>query len=249
MDQGRARIVIEHPQPEIDNGRYPIKRVVGERVTVTADIFTDGHDRVHAVVLYKGPGDREWNEAVMEPIGNDRWRAEFEALDVGKYLYTVRGWVDHFATWQAELRKRHEAGEELGVHLLTGAQHLQEAAPRCTKDDRHALEGLERILREGEDMDERVGVALSKALADLMARYPDKRFASTYPLELEVVVERPKALFSTWYERFPRSCASKPGKHGSFADCLQILPEIARMGFDVWYLPPIHPIGITNRKG
>jgi starch synthase (maltosyl-transferring) len=249
MDHGRARVVIEHPQPEIDNGRFPIKRVVGERVHVTADLFTDGHDRVRAVVLFKGPGDTVWNEAEMQPVGNDRWAAAFETLEAGIYLYTVRGWVDHFATWQADLKKRSEGEEQLDVHLLIGAEFVHDAAQHAKQDDRHALDRFEKILREADDKEERVRLAMSSSLADLMVRYPDTRFATTYPRELAVVVERPRALFSTWYERFPRSCAATPGKHGTFADCLRLLPEIVRMGFDVWYLPPIHPIGTTHRKG
>jgi starch synthase (maltosyl-transferring) len=244
--EGRKRLVIENVTPEIDCGLFSIKRVVGEKVAVTADIFADGHDAVCARILWKKQRDREWKEAPMRSVGNDRWEGEFAVQGVGIYQYTIEGWIDHFKTWQRDLRKKFDAGEDLKVDMLAGAKCVEDASQRASGQDKKQLRNFAQILRRGEDA---VSAAFSEALAGLMGKYPDRRFATAYPKDLTVVVDREKALFSTWYELFPRSCSSEPGRHGTFKDCERLLPEIARMGFDVLYFPPIHPIGKTNRKG
>jgi len=247
--EGRKRIVIENVKPEIDGGVYPIKRVTGEKVRVTADILADGHDSITARVLYKWSGDREWKEAPMYFIENDSWSGEFTVDKTGCYMYTIEGWVDHFRTWQRDTKKKADAGLKIEVEILIGLQYIKEASERAKGKDQGRLEGFSASLQKEEDALKAVSLALGEELSELMERYPDKRFATRYEKELSVVVDRQKALFSTWYECFPRSVPGKSGRHGTFQDCERILPELARMGFDVLYLPPIHPIGRTNRKG
>jgi len=246
---GRRRTVIEDVRPEIDGGRFPIKRVAGEKVVVRATVFADGHDEVRAAVLYRRAGDAVWREAPMRPLINDGWAGEFHVDEVGGYLYTVQGWVDHMETWFKDLRKKYEAGQDVRVDLLMGAALLEEAAERASDADRERVVAWAAALREDTDMSRAVALALGDELRSVLRKYPDKRLASLYHRELQVVVDRPKALFSAWYEIFPRACGLEEGKHGTFADCEALLPRIAAMGFDVLYLPPIHPIGKTRRKG
>jgi starch synthase (maltosyl-transferring) len=249
IDEGRRRVVIEAVEPQIDGGRFPVKRVVGEKILVTADIFADGHDRLAAVLRVRGPNDVEWRELPMTFVENDRWRGEFSVGEIGLYRYTIQGWVDHFATWQHDLIKRHETGQELTLHLLIGAGFVEAAAKKADRRDAKRLSEMAGTLREGTSLKQRVDLALSERLATLMAAHPDRRFATTYARELVVSVDRLRARFSSWYELFPRSWSPTPGRHGTFADCIRIVPDVAAMGFDVLYLPPIHPIGKINRKG
>jgi len=249
MNDGRKRVVIENVKPEIDGGRYPIKRVIGEGVTVTADIFTDGHDSISASLLYRSGADSGWKESPMKYISNDSWQGEFTVDHVGKYFYSVRAWVDHFTTWQKDLKKRMDAGQDLRVPLLAGIGLVKKALSTASGDDKEKLAAIIHVLEKDPGTDESASAALGDELSGLMAGYPQIELASVYVRELEVTVDIGKAGFSSWYERFPRSCSPEPGRHGTFRDCEALLPEIARMGFDVFYLPPIHPIGVTNRKG
>jgi starch synthase (maltosyl-transferring) len=246
---GRRRVVIENVDPEIDGGRFPIKRAIGENVVVTADIFADGHDSISARLLYRKQKDREWEEVPMRLMENDRWKAEFVVEEVGVYHYTVEGWVDHFGTWQRDLKKKFDSNQDVGVDLLAGAGWIEEASEKASQEERRKLLGFLNVLKKGKEMEEGVLTALSKELTEIMERYPDRKFVTAYGKELPVVVDRRRALFSSWYELFPRSCSPVPGGHGTFRDCERLLPEIAGMGFDVLYFPPIHPIGKTNRKG
>jgi starch synthase (maltosyl-transferring) len=248
-EDGRRRVVLENLKPEIDGGRFPIKRVIGERVVVTADIFTDGHDSISARLLYQGPGEKKWREAPMALIENDLWKGEFVVEEAGVHHYTVEGWVNHFKTWQRDLKKRWEAGPDVKVDLLIGAGQISETSKRASMEDQKELVNFAEMLKGRRDIEKAVSMALSEELAELMNRYPDRRFAVPYGKRLGVVVDRDKALFSAWYEIFPRSLSAKAGRHGTFRDCERILREIAGMGFDVLYLPPIHPIGRANRKG
>ncbi len=249
LNNGRNRVIIENVEPEIDAGRFPIKRVVGEKVVVLADVFADGHDAVFAKLLYKKQTDRGWKEAPMKFLENDRWQGEFTIKQLGIYFYTLEGWVNHFLTWRNDIKKKFDAGQDIKVDLLIGVELIEAAAQRAKGEDVNALSEFAETIKNEKDFAEAVEVALSRGLLAFVEKYPDKRFATRYDKELSVAVEREKARFSTWYERFPRSCSPKPGQHGTFKDCEAILPEIARMGFDVFYLPPIHPIGKINRKG
>jgi starch synthase (maltosyl-transferring) len=238
-------VVIEHVDPEIDAGRYPIKRVAGERVVVEADVFADGHDELACVLLHRAADDAEWREVPMRPLVNDRWRGEFRVEALGCHRYTLEAWIDHFHTWSRDLVRRLEAGQDVEVDLQIGARLVAEVARRAQGEDAEALREAARALtaRRGER------TALSTDLAELMARYPDRAAATRYDRELQVQVNRPRARFSAWYELFPRSASQEPGRHGTLKDVEGRLPYVAEMGFDVLYLPPIHPIGRTYRKG
>ncbi len=249
VEEGRRRAIIEGVQPEIDCGRFPIRRTVGEKVTVEADIFTDGHDVVSARLLHRPARHAEWSEVPMESLVNDRWRGEFAVYELGQYRYTLQAWVDHFKTWQRDLGKKVDAGQEVSVELRMGAQLVEESALRASEADASRLRQYAHDLRMEVSSAERVQRALSEDLCRLMASYPDRRFATTYSRELAAEVDRERARFSSWYELFPRSTSPKPRGHGSFKDVEARLPYVAELGFDVLYLPPIHPIGHTFRKG
>jgi starch synthase (maltosyl-transferring) len=249
---GRQRVVIDRVRPEIDGGRFPIKRTTGETVAVEADVFTDAHDVLGCLLLHRDERAAAWSETAMEPLGNDRWRAAFTVGTVGRWRYTVTSWVHPFRTWRRDLRKRVEARQDVAIELLAGAALIQEAAERSRaagrKSDARALAGLARALEQAGDDPGRLRLALDDELGQLMDRHTDRAHASTYR-ELEVVVDRERARFSTWYEMFPRSASAVPGRHATLREAAQRLPYVAGMGFDVLYLPPIHPIGTTHRKG
>jgi len=249
--EGRARVVIAGVQPEIDDGCFPIKRTVGEKVVVEADIFADGHDALAATLLYRHEADKEWTQVPLQPVVNDCWRGEFLVLKLGHYRYTVQAWVDRFASWRRDLAKRIEAGQDITVELLIGAGLIEEAISRAATEDARKLQEWVAVLRQAQksQLSAKVQLALAEELGPLVEKYPDRQLAMTYEKEFTVAVEREKARFSAWYEMFPRSCAREPGRHGTFRDCEACLPYIAEMGFDVLYLPPIHPIGRTYRKG
>jgi starch synthase (maltosyl-transferring) len=226
------RVVIRGVEPELECGRFPIKRVEGENVIVEADIFADGHDSIAAVVRYRHENDEAWSEVSMEELGNDRWRAEFPVQMLGQYIYTISGWIDSFQTWYHDFLKRVAAGQDVTVDLEIGTSLLEAAAERADGDAAQKLKGAATRLQTAD---------VSEQLAALASAYADRENATHYK-ELRVTVDTIKARFSTWYEMFPRSC-------GTFKDCEAILPEIAGMGFDVLYFPPIHPIGESFRKG
>ncbi|MFH1025391.1 MAG: alpha-1,4-glucan--maltose-1-phosphate maltosyltransferase [Nitrospirota bacterium] len=248
MVEGRKRVIIENVNPEINCGMFPAKRVIGEKVAVEADIFSDGHDSVSARVLYKGPKHGEWSEVPMQFVENDRWRGEFAVEDIGIYHYTISGWIDWFRTWQKDLKKKFDADQDIKGDILVGIEIIERASGNAPHDDRKKLDEYAELFRSEAEKEKVVSLALGTELPELMDRYQERHFTAEYKKELHVVVERPKALFSSWYEIFPRSCASED-RHGTFKDCETILAEIAEMGFDVLYFPPIHPIGKTKRKG
>ena len=247
--EGRRRVIIERVMPEVDGGRYPIKRTIGEDVVVEADVFTDGHDLLGVALLYRSNHDPQWIEAPMAILTNDRWQASFRVTNLGRHLYTVTGWVDHFQTWRRDLKKKIDSEQNVLVELLQGAKLIDEASQRAPKAEGTALkEWADRLQSSDVPESRRIEQALDMDMAALMAKYPNRRFATLYERELVVVVDREKAKFSAWYEMFPRSCSERGG-HGTFKDCEERLPYIASMGFDVLYLPPIHPVGVTYRKG
>lgn len=245
-DRGRCRVVIEDVKPEINGGRFPAKRVVGERIIVEADIFADGHDAVSAVLLYRKENQSRWTETTIKPLINDRWRGTFEVTETGNYRYTLQGWVDPFKSWHKNFLKKMAAGQDLALARLAGAAIVESAARRAGGEEKKILIRFAAELRSGQP--DVGGPALDDSAA-LMERYLERRWATTYDKELSVTVERGKACSSSWYEIFPRSCAREPGVHGTLRDCEPRLPYIAEMGFDVLYLPPIHPIGRSYRKG
>ncbi len=250
IGEGRKRTIIEGVSPEIDGGRYPIKRVVGDDIVVEADVFGDGHDAVSCAVMYRKIDATEWTEIPMRVLVNDRWRAEFTMTEIGRHIYTIKAWVDRFKSWSRDLAKRVEAGQDVTVDLLIGAELVEEAAAATAETSAEYAAMLQQYaqkLRSGGS----VGVqsALASELEWLMYRYLPRRFANWYDRQLPLVVDRERARFSAWYEMFPRSCAPEGNRHGTFKDVEARLPYVASMGFDVLYLPPIHPIGRTLRKG
>lgn len=250
LKEGRKRVQIEYVSPEIDGGRFPIKRIVGETVRVEVDLFGDGHDAIAGAILYRPETSQEWLEAPLFHLYNDRWQGTFTVSQLGKTYYTITAWVDYFCTWQQGMIKKIEAGVDVTVDLLIGVELIEQASHRAVGDDKLQLEKWAETLRyvhkeERKIQDEKVRLP---SLIALMAKYPDRKLANIYDRELSIDVEPEKARFSTWYEMFPRSCG-EAGKHGTFKDAQNRLPYIAEMGFDVLYLPPIHPIGNKFRKG
>ncbi len=246
-EAGRSRVIIGDVKPEIEGGRFAIKRIVGDEVAVEANILTDGHDAISAALLYRREDEKQWREAPMAPLGNDRWRGSFTVRELGRYVYTVQGWVDHFKTWSRDLAKRVDAGQETAVDLLIGLELVEEARKQAGRVDAKWLSAFAESLRSGEK--DAARQALSADLSRLMAQYGARRFITTYDKELGVIVDRALARFGAWYELFPRSCSPVPGKHGTLRDVEKHLPYVAGMGFDILYLPPIHPIGESFRKG
>ncbi|MGB6193957.1 MAG: maltotransferase domain-containing protein, partial [Terracidiphilus sp.] len=247
--EGRRRVIIEGIMPEVDGGRFPAKRTVGDQVRVEADIFTDGHDALAASLLVRREGSSDWVEISMRPLANDRWMAAFRVTELGRYGYKVRGWVDHFETWHRDLLKRIAAESDTLVDYQIGADLIAAAAGRATGSDAQLLGERAATLRAGGKPADLHRSAIDPALHALVLRYPDKRFVTESERELYILVDPVRARFSSWYEFFPRSTAEQPGRHGTFADCEECLPYIAEMGFNVVYLPPIHPIGRSFRKG
>ena len=212
------RVAIESVRPEVDCGRYPVKRVIGEEVEVQADLFGDGHDAVVAELLFKFSEDQNWKSIPMKYRHNDHWAASFPVEKLGRYQYTVRGWADPFLTWQRDLKKRQDAGQDISIDLKIGSHLLG--------SEIHTYE-------------EAIGATPPRPPAEKIAQYERT---------LEVLVDPVRARFSAWYETFPRS-ARADGKHATFQDLIELLPYVEEMGFDVLYLPPVHPIGTTARKG
>ncbi|HEX4064438.1 MAG TPA: alpha-1,4-glucan--maltose-1-phosphate maltosyltransferase [Acidobacteriaceae bacterium] len=246
---GRKRVVIESVEPEIDAGLFPVKRIIGDSVQVEADIFADGHDHVAARLLFRFQQIPAWTAVPMRPLGNDRWQGEFPVARMGEYLYTVAGWIDHFDTWRSDLEKRIAAGQDIRVDLLNGAQLVEQAAERAPRDEAADLRRWATHIRATDDLKAAQAAALDPALAAMMTLYLDPAMETRYERELRVTVDREKARYSAWYEMFPRSTADEPNRHGTLRDCEARLDYVARLGFDVLYLPPIHPIGTAFRKG
>ncbi|MBV9181007.1 MAG: alpha-1,4-glucan--maltose-1-phosphate maltosyltransferase [Acidobacteria bacterium] len=246
---GQYRVVIERVSPEIDCGRFAVKRVVGEIVVVEANVFADGHDQVACQILFWRKEQKQRHSSPMTPLGNDRWRGSFAVEEIGEYNYTVEGWIDRFETWRGALQKRLGAEQNIEVELLIGTELIEAAAARATGADAIRLRSWAERLREQKDQKLAAAIALEEDALPLMQAYPDRELATEYEKTLRITVDREKARFSTWYEVFPRSCSPQAGRHGSFQDCEGWLPYIAEMGFDVVYLPPIHPIGQSFRKG
>lgn len=252
--EGHQRASIRNVSPEIDCGKYPIKRIVNENVKVEADIFGDGHDKVDAVLLYrqkrKGRGrDKKWSEERMKFEGNDHWSGVFKADETGDYEYTIEAWVDHFTTWQEGLKKKVADNQNVKTELLIGAELMEDALPRTSAQNKKKLKDWIGLLKDENKEAEAISEVLSESASEVMYEARDRDRAYEYERILDLRVERKKTLFSAWYEFFPRSASPERGKHGTFKDCENVLPEVKKMGFDVIYFPPIHPIGRSHRKG
>ncbi|HEX7678208.1 MAG TPA: alpha-1,4-glucan--maltose-1-phosphate maltosyltransferase [Thermoanaerobaculia bacterium] len=244
---GRRRVIIEGVAPSVDSGRFPAKRAVGDVVVIEADIFADGHDLLSAVVLHRHESETEYSETRMTALVNDRWRAELQVDRLGFYYFTFEAWVDHFLTWHRDLKKRADA--DLDVQLRIGLEMIRAAATRASGRDRKRLDHYIAVIEGDDEPRDKAGDVANDELPRLMARNGERPFATRYAGELAIEVDPRRAAFSSWYELFPRSAAAEAGRHGTLRDVEAQLPRIARMGFDVLYLPPIHPIGTTFRKG
>jgi starch synthase (maltosyl-transferring) len=263
--EGRKRVVIEEIQPLVDCGRYPTRRILGDRVEVTAAIFADGHDHVASRLLYKHAGERFWQSAPMTALTNDLWSGSFPVDRLGSWIFTIQGWVDHFETWCADLKKRLAAQpdpaspdpakrdlppQDIPLAFTIGALLLDRAGARAKGADSKQLSSAAASLRALAELKLPLyDYPLSSEIEAIAARHPDLTFASVADRELTLWVDRERARFSSWYELFPRSASPDPDRHGTFADVELLLPEIAAMGFDILYMPPIHPIGSAFRKG
>ena len=255
-DDGRKRVVIEGVSPEIDAGQFPIKRTAGEQVAVEAVAFADGHDVLSVRLQFRHESESSWSELPMEPQIEDRWTQVFPVERTGTYFYTVEGWVNGFQTWRRDLAKKVKAGQDVTVELLAGAELIEAAAQRTAKlkpDEKRDADELFALAatlgRSSDAASARVALAENARVAELMDRHAERSFATRYERELKLAVDRPLARFSAWYELFPRSTADQLGVHGTFKDVERWLPGIAKMGFDILYLPPIHPVGRAYRKG
>ncbi|WP_420460428.1 maltotransferase domain-containing protein [Neolewinella sp.] len=241
------RTIIDHVNPQINNGRFPIKRVVGERVEVDAKIFGDSHDYLRAVLAYRKAGASEWQEIEMEEEANDLWRGSFTVDEQGMYDYKLVAWVDHLKTWYRGFKKKRADGQDMSVELRIGANFLSEEADTLKGSGKKEVTAA--IQQLGGETETAVDYVLGDAFADVLHRYPLRRHETTYDLNLRVKVGRAKERFSSWYELFPRSTSPDLNRSGTFKDVENLLPRIQELGFDVLYMPPVHPIGYRNRKG
>lgn len=247
--QDQRRVVIDYVSPSVNCGQYHIKRVVNEIVNIKAHILADGHDVLGASVLYKHEDDKFLTESRMRLVVNDEWHGSFTVQKQGFYSYKVEAWVDYALNWRHGIIRKIEDNQHVVSELLEGAEYISEILNKVTsKKDKVYLEHLYAIFRDENRYGEAITEATSDKLKALLYQNPIK-FLENRSIEYQVYVDRKKARFSTWYEFFPRSTSEKEGVHGTFKDCERILPRIKNMGFDVVYLPPIHPIGEVNRKG
>jgi len=245
------QVVIENVTPQLDGGRYPIKRVIGNVIEVSADIFKDGHDLIAARLVYRKPGESAVHYAPLTfRFDPDRWYGLFKADQIGLWRYDIEAWPDRFGTWRSDLGKRLNAGQDVRPELLEGASILARMADRLSGAAKILIDdAAKRLGNPALALDERLKVAFAEDVAELVRAPIFAEEACRLERPLEVYVDRAEAVFSAWYELFPRSQGKDPAKHGTFADTTRRLPEIAALGFDVIYLPPIHPIGVTHRKG
>jgi starch synthase (maltosyl-transferring) len=243
------RVVIEAVWPEIDCGRHPIKRVVGDVVEVWADIFCDGHDELGACIKYRASDEAAWSAAPMRLHDNDRWVGAVPLGRNTRYRYTIEAWRDVFASWRTDFLKKREAGQDLSLELIEGRALVDSALTAAEGEGKAALARLLARIDRDDSADGRTQALLSTDLFSAMATFGPRTNCARYGRELEIVVDRTAARFGAWYELFPRSMSDDPHRHGTFDDVIRHLPRIRDMGFDVLYLPPIHPIGRAFRKG
>jgi starch synthase (maltosyl-transferring) len=249
--KGRARPVIESVTPSVDGGRFPSKRELGDELVVEADVFADGHDQLACELRWRHQADRRWSSATMRPAGNDRWQGEFRTERLGTYEYSVHAVIDRYSSWVRDLRARIDAKQDVEVELVVGALLLEDLAEDAQRADQSLMVEVAEQLRKPRGSWAPSRVLELASVPELLAaasRGPLK-VASVSSAVFKVGVDRERARFSSWYEMFPRSASTEPGRHGTLRDAAALLPYVAELGFDVLYLPPIHPIGRTNRKG
>jgi len=246
---GKERVVISGITPRIEGGKYPAKRAIGETLTVTADIFTDGHDEIAASTLIRLKDKEEWLEYPMSFISNDQWQTTIPLDEIGLHEYQVIGWVDHFTSWKKGLVKKYNANQDVSVELQIGADMFGHAQTLANEVETEKLLTWIQQINTAPDIESSISVVLKEEVAYLMRSLREADLITKSDEIYRIEVERKKAAFSSWYELFPRSASSEPGRHGNFQDVKRLLPGIAKMGFDTLYFPPIHPIGEMKRKG
>jgi len=246
--QNQTRIIIENILPQLDGGSFYIKRIINQKVVVTAAVFSDGHDVVESCVKFKHEKDKKWQEVRMNPTQNDEWISEFTVEKQGLYSYYIQAWVDYALNWQHGTERKIKDNQFVKSELLEGAAYCQDILKLVTKEQKTFLSNAIKVFQDEKVYDQAIKIALSDELHQIFKQYPT-RILANQSSELQVYVDRKKALFSTWYEFFPRSASEISGKHGTFKDCERLLPRVVEMGFDTLYFPPIHPIGEVNRKG
>jgi len=246
LNNGKKRVIITQVSPSVEGGKYPAKAVIGEAITIAADVFGDGHDEVAASVFVKRVQTDQVLEIPMTMSLNDRWEASYTFESTGEYEFWINGWEDHYTTWKKGLRKKYEAGQDIALELQIGAELLNAAAVLSADSPVLTAAAAKLTLVSPE---EGVSIAQNAELAKIMFQYRPEDTVTVYPTVFRISVERKRAAFSAWYELFPRSAAAEPGKHGTFRDVERLLPMVSKMGFDVLYFPPVHPIGELNRKG
>lgn len=247
--EAQSRVIIENVRPNIEDGRYTAKGIIGDAFEVTADLFADGHDVLNAHLLYRAVNEKKWTEVPFVFLGNDAWKASFSPDKQTYYEYKVEAWIDYALTWRYGLLKKIKDGQDVQVELTDGLEFLSFLKKqKPTKTEAAYLDACIKAI-SSKDFKTAESLCQDAQLETIMRSYPEKRFKSSYDKGLKMYPDREKAAFSTWYEFFPRSSSSKAGKHGTFKDCEKLLPRIAEMGFDTLYFPPVHPIGKLNRKG
>jgi starch synthase (maltosyl-transferring) len=248
---GVSRLIIEDVRPSVNGGQHPVKRVIDTDVHIEATVYKEGHDLVAARIRYRRPGERTWRTVPMTyDVNLDRCRGAFHVDRLGTWVFTVEAWTDRFETWRQDLGKRVDAGQDVHSELVEGARFVAEAAEHARSASAVKLrEAAARLAGAEEPSATRAEAALDPDLARLMAEELPPADLVRYPVEFPVVIDRDRAAFAAWYEMFPRSQSPVPGRHGTFDDAARRLPHLAEMGFDVIYLPPIHPIGRIKRKG
>ncbi|MDX1472395.1 MAG: maltotransferase domain-containing protein, partial [Flavobacteriaceae bacterium] len=244
----QRRVVIDQVSPQVNCGNLPIKRVIGEIVKVNAHLLADGHDIIGASVLYRAENEKVWKGVRLDHVVNDEWEGSFVVETKGIVLYKVEAWIDYGLTWQHGIERKIEAGQNVKSELLEGAQILNRIKALAPKDVQSKIEEYSNIFEDTNRYSEADKIANSEDLHNIFYSFPE-RHLSNESKEYQIIVDREKAAFSTWYEFFPRSSSPETDVHGTFKDCERLLPRIAKMGFDTLYFPPIHPIGEVNRKG
>jgi starch synthase (maltosyl-transferring) len=248
----RNRIAIEQISPNIDGGRFSAKGVLGRRFVVEADIFCDGHDKIGAAIVYRRQGDATWRESPMRMIGNDRWRGVLVFEGIGAHEFSIYAWRDGFASWQDAVAKKQAVGFSISLELGEGKRLVEQTAAgdeSRSRPDKSALDRLIRNIRGAKSEGELFTLLMTGDTTDLMRRVGLRHDLSYPEAPTPVWIDREAALFSAWYELVPRSMSFSPTRHGTFDDVIARLPYVRDLGFDVLYFPPIHPIGVTNRKG
>jgi starch synthase (maltosyl-transferring) len=244
--KGKQRVIISHVSPEIDHGQFPGKTAVNETIIISADIYSDGHDELSASVYIRKVSQKKWTEIPLDFITNDHWTINLIPDQVGFYEFRIEAWIDHYKTWKHGLVKKKAAGQDIAVELQIGAQLIKDAQSNLKEPK---LAQWHASLLDPANQEDAYELAISDQVAAIMYKHRVPEQITAYPKTLKIEVERKKAAFSTWYELFPRSAAPEGREHGTFNDVIPILPRVAKMGFDVLYFPPIHPIGEKNRKG